>query len=428
MSCSICIEEYNKSNRKKIACICEFECCKSCIQTYILNSNIDPHCMSCKVQWEYKTIVNNLGLTFINNEYKTYKQNLLFERERGLLQATQPYIEHEIKIKNLEDQLKEKQAIIDELIKEKNDIKTKIYQLKNNKKPVEKVKIVKKCPNNDCHGFLSLSLKCSLCSCIACTDCKEIKGFTEEEANGHECDKNILESIKLLNNDSKPCPKCSSLIFKIAGCDQMYCVECHTAFSWRTLKIETGAIHNPHYFEYHRRQNNGNVPRNPLDVRCGRGLDHNFAIHINRLKILEDNTKEILIKICRNTIHIREVECPRFQNNILEKNLKVRILYMKNEIPPDEFKTQLYRKEKEHIKKNDIYNVLTMYVSCMTDLLYRIYETTMTINNKKESEKNFKVMKKEMEQLRVYTNECLTDIGKVYNCKQYVIDDIYNLK
>ena len=75
MSCSICIEEYNKSNRKKIACICEFECCKNCIQTYILNSNIDPHCMSCKVQWEYKTIVNNLGLTFINNEYKKLLKN-----------------------------------------------------------------------------------------------------------------------------------------------------------------------------------------------------------------------------------------------------------------------------------------------------------------------------------------------------------------
>lgn len=80
---------------------------------------------------------------------------------------------------------------------------------------VDRKKFVRKCPNGECHGFLSSALKCGLCECWVCSDCREVKGFSTEEKDSHKCNKDIVESIKLLEQDSKPYPKCTSLIFKI---------------------------------------------------------------------------------------------------------------------------------------------------------------------------------------------------------------------
>jgi hypothetical protein len=49
-------------------------------------------------------------------------------------------------------------------------------------------------------------------------------------------------------------------IEKVSGCNQMFCVQCHTAFDWATGEIETGVIHNPHYFDMMKRNQ---LQRNP---------------------------------------------------------------------------------------------------------------------------------------------------------------------
>ena len=43
----------------------------------------------------------------------------------------------------------------------------------------------------------------------------------------------------------------------------MWCTQCHVAFDWRTGAIETGRIHNPHYFEFKKRS------REHGDIPCG---------------------------------------------------------------------------------------------------------------------------------------------------------------
>ena len=69
----------------------------------------------------------------------------------------------------------------------------------------------------------------------------------------HECDEDKKETVKLLRQDTKPCPKCGELIHKLPnGCDQMYCIKCPTAFSWRTGQLERGHIHNPEYYRWMR--------------------------------------------------------------------------------------------------------------------------------------------------------------------------------
>jgi len=46
-------------------------------------------------------------------------------------------------------------------------------------------------------------------------DRKKFVRHVTEEKEANECNKDIVESIKFLEKDSKPCPKCTSLICKI---------------------------------------------------------------------------------------------------------------------------------------------------------------------------------------------------------------------
>jgi hypothetical protein len=439
--CDICAEFYNKVNRKVVTCgVCDFNACRECVKKYILGSKEEPVCMSCKVLWDRNFLTEQLGKTFMTKDYRDYREELLIEREMGMLQATQPHVEREIRIERLQDEifmLRENYlstlAILDKELKE----------LKNgDRDAVERKKFIRKCPNGDCHGFLSSALKCELCECWVCSECREIKGFSKEEKEMHECNKDILESVKLLEKDSKQCPKCTALIFKIEGCDQMYCVECHTAFSWKTLKIESGVIHNPHYFEYQRLTNRGVAPRNPNDIQCGRELDQLFVSrlidkivplpenwrrevingeviyynHRNQRSYVKPEIKDELlldiIEICRQVIHVRFVEQPRFATEVrLYLNMRLRIDFMRNKINRDEMKKILQKREKENTKKTELSNIIAMYVSCMTDLFYRLYD-----------ENNLVSIKKEMIELRKYVNECFKTISKSYNCKQYSID------
>jgi hypothetical protein len=372
--------------------------------------------MSCKVGWDRKFLSENLEKSFMYKEYKFYRENILYERELSMLQATQPHVEKEVRMEEIQEQIAK---LTEEFKRKVGELKKEQSELKNTD-ATEKRKFVRKCPNSDCLGFLSSSLKCDLCKCWACSDCREIKGYTTDQKNNHVCDKNILESVKLLEKDSKPCPSCSALIFKINGCNQMFCTECNTAFDWVTLKIEKGVIHNPHFFEYQRQLNNGRLPRNPLDIQCGRELDGNFVRRlINVFKpeksVFRGNKSKNheIIEICRNVIHIRHIDQPRFSiPDRLTNNLFERIQFMRKKIDTETFKKTIQKKEKKHAKNTEINNVLAMYVTSMTDILYR------SLNDPK----NYDSIKLEMNNLREYTNQCFQNISIIYNCKYYQIN------
>ena len=448
--CEICAESFNKTSRAVVKCVCDFECCRSCAKVYLLGRAEDASCMSCKVSWGRKFMSEYFEKSFMNRQYKDHREEVLVEREMGMLQATQPYVEKEIRIEKLnEDILILRSSYYAKLSELQNELSDLMHS-----GVVEKKKFVRKCPNGSCHGFLSSSLKCELCGCFACGECREVKGFTTDEKESHECNKDILESVKLLEKDSKPCPNCASLTFKTIGCNSMWCVECHASWNWVSGKIETGTIHNPEYFDWLKKQK-GAVPRNPLDVQCGRELDNQFVIRLmdvfeeplptgwkkdtrNMRGAYGERVRQIVyisprgevhynhpgkatssnnfVEIARNIIHIRFVESPRFQApDRLQDNLQMRIDYMRNKIEKEEFKKKIQKKEKENEKKREINNILGMYMNCMTDIFYRL-----TAEPKQKE-----IIKIEMEGLRKYVNESLARVSITYNCKKYEINKEY---
>lgn len=450
-SCPVCIETYNRSNTKKILCnMCDYTACRTCVTQY-MNSNVTTaHCMSCRATWNRSHIVANFTKDFVNTVYKTHRENVLLDRERGLLPATQPLAEKYLQVKNITSEISEIDGMVDALCAQskaaldKSVVKTSIegrmylleqdykFQLEvaphkcrisflqskrtllqgsKNTEVVERRSFIKACPSSDCRGFLSSAWKCGLCELWTCPECHEIKGTERDGA--HTCNPDVLATVKMMAEDTRQCPKCPALIFKIEGCDQMYCTQCHTAFSWRTGHVEIGTIHNPHYYEYMRQQNGGVAPRNHGDIPCGGLIRERTIGQIMRQSHISPNTEayNILLDYHRIHAHIQNVELPKYVVNRNATNEDLRIKFLVHEIDEDAFKLQLQKREKGNEKKQEIHQILTMYQTVVMDIINRLdgFGGVITLAQ-------LEAIIHELDTICLYTNTSFISISKLYSC------------
>jgi hypothetical protein len=417
-TCGICIEPYNKiANTEVICCFCEKSACRRCIQTFLTTSTNDPHCMHCSKVWDRDFVDDNLTMTYRMGEYKSHRENILLDREISLLPATQhraEQIRSADKIQNeimppFNDQLKDLYAKQDAILKEINRIynlraeaQYQIRLLREGKVEKKKAEInfIRKCPDPECRGFLSTAWKCGLCSKWACPECHELKG--ENRDSEHTCNPDNVATAKLLAKDSRPCPGCATVITKIEGCDQMWCPQCHCAFSWRTGQKELGVVHNPHYYEWQRKQNGGVAPRVAGDVACG-GVPAHHEFN-NRLVGFNAHEKKVTLDFHRIVQHVQHVEIQALHNvfNQLD-NEDMRIQYLLGYITQDDLKVEVQKREKKREKERAVRRAMEVLVQAGIDILRRIMAETDI--DKKRS------IIEEIDALRVYVNELL---AKVY--------------
>jgi len=372
---------------------------------------------TCNRDWTRQFIASSFTNVFITGKLKKQREQLLFDNERALLPTTQPLVERQINIENANRKIREITEKMYQLKLERNQAQTELYRLHNRQAPTERAEFVRACPDEECRGFLSTQWKCGICQKWACPDCHEVKGLERDVE--HTCNPDTLATARLLATDTKPCPKCRTGIFKINGCDQMWCTQCHTAFNWRTGRIESN-VHNPHYFEWLRRNGNA-VPRNPLDNPCNNDLQHtDYTTIRTMLQVrhpnhpLSKSTDEYLGRTVRNVIHMRYVTVPRYRTeDRVVRNEILRIQYMRNIITEDDFKTILQRNEKKVEKYREIHNVLTILLTTVTDIIlrFRTYLSGTTNNEFNDT------ILKEINPLVDYVNECLRDTAKTYKSK-----------
>ena len=290
---------------------------------------------------------------------------------------------------------------VNEVYRLRSDAQYQIRLLRTGQgeKAKTEVTFVRKCPDGDCRGFLSTAWKCGLCSKWACPECHEIKGTDRDAA--HECKPENVATAKLLAKDSRPCPGCGVVISKIEGCDQMWCPQCHTAFSWRTGQKETGVVHNPHFYEWQRKQNGGVAPRVLGDVACG-GIPHYTEVR-NRLTGLMAPEMNAVMNFHRVVQHVQHVDMARYHNVFNENdNQDMRIQYLLGNMNLDVLKVTIQQREKKREKERAIRRALEVLVQAGTDLLRRIMaETDVT---KKRA------IMEEVDALRLYVNELLTKV------------------
>ena len=217
--CNICCDTFNKSTRIKICCgYCDFAACRTCCETYILSENI-PKCMNttCAKEWSRKYIREKFTGVFIDTKFRSHLESILFDQEKALLPATQPVVEEKIRKDKVRKEMSELDKLIRDLERQKRTLESSLYTNSiSSSQAKERAHFVRQCPANGCRGFLSSQWKCGICEQWSCPQCHELKGANKDSE--HTCDPNSVETAKLLAKDSKPCPKCQCLIFKISGC------------------------------------------------------------------------------------------------------------------------------------------------------------------------------------------------------------------
>jgi hypothetical protein len=372
-NCDVCCEKLNKINHKKVKCpFCDLTSCRSCSQRYILESFQDPHCMGCKTAWNREFVDSFCTKYFRTTELKRHRENVLFERECALMPDTQPEVERIIQMRRIRRVIREQkqkllelhrryqtlqlgEPIPDEiriLYREMEITYRHLEQIRNSGTIIdnEPRRFVRQCPIEECKGFLNEEWYCGLCERHYCKSCNELLD------ENHVCDKDVVETMKLLNKDSKSCPKCGTVIHKTSGCAQMWCINCHTAFNWRTGQIENGRIHNPHFIEFRRKTM---MSREHGDIPCGGAPTFRELREIGA-------TNQIL----QYAMVIQQVEHEHmFLDTRPVDNTQLRIAYMLNDISKGDFKNFLQRQEKYKDKVRDLSNIFEMIGNTGGDLL-----------------------------------------------------------
>ncbi len=272
MSCAICLEDIivKPKGPAPVTCAyCAETCCYSCFERHVLVQDLTVNCFNCRKPWSDDFVDNATRPSFRNGRLRAHRTKILVDQEIARL----PELQERARRYTLVKQLAHKRVggidlsiMIVTYGREKSvngynlDRIAEVDQFFGNSEwrigagaeaPV-RPKMLKPCI--ECRGFLGEDGVCGLCAVAVCLACRE------RLAEGHVCNPDTVATVAAIQKEAKPCPTCHALISKIDGCDQMWCTQCQTAFSWITGLKEEGRVHNPHYYEW-MRATRGSVPR-----------------------------------------------------------------------------------------------------------------------------------------------------------------------
>lgn len=442
-TCPICCDIFTGTLRRPVTCPkCNYSACVQCTKRYLLSIIDDPHCMNCietdstgkikKFGWTRNFLLQNLTISFMNNEWAEHRRQILWRHEEAFLPEAQLVAERIVRGRGMEsnleplieerEQLRKQIEVIDDQItqiyrvitllqsgREVNDL-GQIVTAKAT--ATERKAFIRRCTHNGCNGFLSTAWKCGICENYSCSECLVVKGKDREAQ--HTCKEDDVATAKLLAKDTKMCPKCGEGIQRSEGCSQMFCTSCKTPFDWNTGKIISGGyIHNPHYFAY-MRENGAGINRVAGDIQCG-GLPQIRALTKFKIK----TTETILQNIYQSISHTTDVEARRYNAHVEEvNNEQLRIKFLLNEMTKDEIERLLMNHEKKRERDRVIREILDTYGNIGAEIFRRfaVDAEAKLPTNPKAFDETWPQYQKELEALRDYCNKELMNISYYYKC------------
>ena len=326
--CRVCLESIKGNSIVCGACKCI--ACKKCQEI-----SVSPQCMGCKVVLNTSALGTKLTKTLL----KPWEEDEFWKREESLLANTQLLLDWEAETTRLKSQLR--------------------FGLKPTFPPKPKINLsgtlMFPCPSISCRGFVSGKGECGTCKAEVCIQCREI----------HEgkCNPETLESLKAIQQDSKPCPKCAVLIFKTLGCDHMFCTHCRTHWHWETGKILKESS-NGHYNSSPVFGNADHVPQMPQSTQedCTDSLRSNLYVpnvtstnpewHEALQRAFTIERKQIVFAL--NSVF----NATKLQRKHEEGLLQVRLKFLRKEIDVQTAKRKVHAMEMTHEKQWAVHRLL----------------------------------------------------------------------
>ena len=477
--CQICYEKYTSQLRKQIEChACFQKCCSTCVTYYLLNTTGNATCMfkNCNKTWSDNYIFETLGKT-IYSKFRDFKLEQVFQKEKSLIPKTQIKIQNQKeaeliskRIRSTEqmmfhfdymfricDSLKKYNKFCNEyplintnnelvLRKQFSDFSKEIVLLNERKNKLlsgsnkDKLKFIRNCGKTTCKGLLSTKWICGTCKTKYCKHCGEEKGIAndseiidnedneekeemtttiDETKSGHICDPNLVETMKSIQKETKSCPKCGINIFKIEGCNQMWCINCHTAFDWNTRRIEAGRIHNPHYYDWQRKINNGTAPRVVGDIPLCQQIPPFFNNPL-KYRYLDDGTLSSLEDFYRFVVEVDEIYNTNNFRDIGENTFEIHREQLISNIYPSEkqYKTNLKKAFNKFEKNAETHQIFMTFKTIITEALNDLNSTT--------TEKHMFELVDTIHNIIEFTNDNLYKLSLKYSTSVY--DKIENRK
>ena len=467
MSCNVCVEPFNKTSRKEITCeFCQYSSCKMCCCQYILTGTQVAHCMNCKVEWNYPSLLNKFPRKFVDTDYSQFKQQILFNREKALLQitlaemeASRLLTEHKNKIAQKTFELisvinelarsqrpfKEELLNLESLVKNniksqqngKNNYFKKLQSAKQSLKNVRnkmrekrrQLKLLKE-NNNNIHFNFDLTGQPSHSKTVLTPPvvsfvrkcCSEgCPGFYTTQwrcpvCENYGCSKCHELVGKTREKDSHKCKPENVATAELLNKDSKPCPTCGTLIHKISGCYEMFCTQCHNGFDWKTGKPLKNV-HNPhfFEYMRTQGTRGN----VERMLYSNDpnNTLYFTIgakpeRIARTLLHMRHVDLnPQINPQTFNRDIRVKLL--RGQITQDQFKALLKRRDKRFHFIRENLQVLEMFVQSAINIMLR-YNQATTHRYVKSIWNPFQT---ELYTLRSYTNDCFQTIANTYKLK-----------
>lgn len=375
MICGSCALPFTAAQRARVQCInqkCTFPVCRDCFIRYIESKNDDPSCMSCRVVLPMDVLVAVCGKNYVRTKYRAQRKALLLERALARLPEAMGAVQTQQHKDTLSSELKEVNAAMKKLREKKEKLTSALND--NSQRPTREI-FTMACQKPNCRGFLNSRYRCGLCSEYTCSKCLVVLGVSP--AN-HVCEQGALDTTELIRKTTRACPSCGISVVRTEGCDQMWCVMCHTAFSWRTGKRDTGTVHNPHYIEFARANGGADVIQN--GVPCGgpprrllellRKLSLERSITPDAIEAI-DFVREAHYRIAHVALAAREEIATRIA--LLEDTEPVRVDYLLGKTTKARMATRLAQRDNERACLVEVGHLADLISTVGIERLHALY-------------------------------------------------------
>ena len=371
--CFVCCEE--KPTTKFFKCEnieCNFDACLGCSKKYLLSSIQEEHCMNCKNVINYESFLKQFDKSWVFSKYKNHKEKVLIDIEKQRFKDDMAEIAVINEIGKIEKEIAEEYRKYRQSVRHLENRRNELRQPKNRIKYISNFQ----CPSQDCNGFLNIDFVCGLCNKHTCKKCYVQINDNEE----HICSEEQIDTFKKIKEESKTCPSCGEFISKISGCDQMFCITCGTAFSWKTGQIEKGVVHNPHAHAFF--ENNpqlGEMYRNNMNRNNG------CRAHVPQfIFIMEKLPHDLRITI--QSLHRTVSEFRAYYRNTYSEKIEgeiqgtmnrdYRTQFLNKRISEHRFKQMVHMRYKRHNFNKQVANLIRSAFDIIELMLWEIADSS----------------------------------------------------